>query len=427
MTEKSTIRLSDLCDLVSEQVNPREIKPETTYVGLAHMKTGRFVRTEKGQASDVRSSKSAFKPGDILYGKLRPYLDKAALVQDKGICTTDVLVLRHKEGVDPRFLISVVHSPDFIEYAIAGTTGVQHPRTSWSHIREFAIPKGTLDEQERIAGMLWLVHEGIAASETLIKVGNDLKRAAMQKLFAHGLRGEVQKHTEIGPLPESWGVEPLGNHFEIVQGLSLKGNLATDGTGVPFLRTSNVYWGRIDLSKISRMNVETTAIRDLQSGDLLVCEGGEIGRAAIWSDEIEHCTYQNHVYRLRPTANGKADPKFVMRWLEEGFCHRQVYEGAGNKTTIPNLSRSRLSELRIPIATLDEQKEIVAILDAIDRKIDLHHKKRAVLTDLFKTLLHQLMTGKLQVRDLDLLVLSDAKAESPPTNNENATTNEVRT
>lgn len=402
MMERSTIRLSDLCDLVSQQVNPHYQSEETVYVGLEHVATGHFVRMGNGKASDVQSSKCVFRPDDILYGKLRPYLDKAVLVQEEGICSTDLIVLRHKKGVDPRFLIGVIHSKNFLEYAVAGTTGVQHPRTSWSHIREFSIPEFTLDEQKRIAKVSWLVYKGITTSEALIKAGSDLKRATMQKLFTCGLRNEPRKQTEIGSVPESWTVESLGNYFEIVQGLSLRGNLATDGTGIPFLRTSNVYWGRIDLSNISRMDVETTAMRDLQYDDLLVCEGGEIGRAAVWSNEIENCTYQNHVYRLRPTVKGKINPKFAMRWLEEGFCHRRVYEGTGNKTTIPNLSRSRLSELKMPIATLDEQNEIVASLDAIDRKINLHQKKRAVLDDLFKTLLHQLMTGKIRTTDLNI-------------------------
>ena len=409
---EATVCLSDLCDLVRESVAPGK-RPDDLYLGLEHIASGRFVRIGGGRASEMKSSTSRFKLGDVLYGKLRPYLDKAILADKEGVCTTELLVLRAKAGVDPRFLVIVIHSPDFVQYAVAGTTGVQHPRTSWAHVRGFNVSRFTQEEQARIADFLWLVHRAIVQTEAIVEAAQVLKRATMQKLFTCGLRNEPQKQTEIGLLPESWEAEPLGNHFEIVQGLSLKRNLATDGTGVPFLRTSNVYWGRIDLSNVSRMNVDTTAIRDLRSGDLLVCEGGEIGRAAIWSNEIANCTYQNHVYRLRPIVDNKVNPKCVMSWLEEGFCHRQVYEGAGNRTTIPNLSRSRLSELKIPVATLDEQNRIVAILDAIDRKINLHRKKRAVLDTLFKTLLHQLMTGEIRTADLDLSMLQGASSFAP--------------
>ena len=103
-----------------------------------------------GTASDMRSNTSAFQPGDVLYGKLRPYLDKAVLAdKPSGVCTTELLVLRAKANVAPRFLAMAVHSPSFLGYAIAGTTGVQHPRTSWAHTRDFQMPAFTLCEQRR--------------------------------------------------------------------------------------------------------------------------------------------------------------------------------------------------------------------------------------------------------------------------------------
>lgn len=400
---ETTVCLSDLCDLVSESVVPNE-RPDDLYVGLEHVASGRLVRIGGGQASEMRSSTSKFKRGDILYGKLRPYLDKAVLTDEEGVCTTELLVLRAKEGMDPRFLAVLLHSPNFVKHAVAGTTGVQHPRTSWAHIREFKVPGFTQEEQSRIAALLWLVHKAITQSETLVKVAQSLKHAAMRILFTHGLRGEAQKETEVGPVPEGWELTSFGVLFDIVQGFSLKKNLSEDGKGVSFLRTSNIYWGRTELNSVSRMRIDPASLgnRVLESGDLLVCEGGEIGRAAVWNGEIANCTFQNHIHRLRPQDDGRVVPRFAMSWLEEGFCHRRIYEGSGNRTTIPNLSQARLGELSMPLPSLAEQREIVTILDAIDRKIDLHRKKRAALDDLFKALLHKLMTGEIRVSDLDL-------------------------
>lgn len=403
---ETTVCLSDLCDLVSESVVPNE-RPDDLYVGLEHVASGRLVRIGGRQASEMRSSTSKFNRGDILYGKLRPYLDKSVLTDEGGVCTTELLVLRAKRGVDPRFLALVVHSPYFIKHAVAGTTGVQHPRTSWAHIREFKVPGFTQEEQSRIADLLWLVHKAITQSEALVKVAQSLKRAAMRILFTHGLRGETQKETDVGPMPEGWELTSFGVLFNIVQGFSLKKNLSEDGKGVPFLRTSNVYWGRTELNSVSRMRIDPASIGDrvLEAGDLLVCEGGEIGRAAVWDGEITNCTFQNHIHRLRPQDDGRVVPRFAMSWLEEGFCHRRIYEGAGNRTTIPNLSRARLGELSMPVPSLDEQREIVAILNAIDRKIDLHRKKRAVLDELFKVLLHKLMTEDIRVGALNFSAL----------------------
>src|SRR5664280_1467942 len=103
-------------------------------------------------------------------------------------------------------------------------------------------------------------------------------------------------------LPSGWSIAPIGELFDIQQGKALSAAARTSPERFPFLRTSNVFWGRIDLRTIDAMGMssaERSRLR-LRAGDLLVCEGGDIGRAAIWSGEIEECYYQNHIHRLRP-------------------------------------------------------------------------------------------------------------------------------
>lgn len=392
---QATMRLADLCDVVTDRIKPSE-QPDAIYVGLEHLESGRFTRKSNGVASEVKSTNTAFLPGDIIYGKLRPYLDKAVLSQDEGMCTTSALVLRPREGADPIFTLGVLHSQKFVDYAMAGTTGVTHPNTSWAHIREFQFPSYSPEEQKNIGDFLWLMHKALTASKAVVDAGQTLKKVAMLKLFNFGLSKESQKETVIGPIPKKWKVSKFGDHYEIVQGMSIKGNLSSDENGVPFLRTSNIRWGKIDLSSVSKMNIDKSTAKNLQKGDLLVCEGGEIGRAAIWSNEISSCTYQNHVHRLRPNDDSIIDSRFVMRWLEEGFCHRQVYEGVGNKTTIPNLSRSRLAEMSFPLPSRGEQSKIADIIDLIDTKLEVHQRKRDILSQITKTILHKIATGKLE-------------------------------
>jgi type I restriction enzyme S subunit len=278
------------------------------------------------------------------------------------------------------------------------------PNLSRSRLAALEVPKPPKPEQEKIAAVLWKVQKAVEVQDKLVRTTRELKAATLRRLFTRGLRNEPLKETEIGPVPESWEVVPIGKLFEIVQGLSLKGNLSHDGTGYPFLRTSNVYWGRIELESVSRMHIDPTQLmgKDLQVGDLLVCEGGEIGRAAVWQDELPHCTFQNHLHRLRAKDPDQINSRFVMAWLDEGFRHRRLYEGAGNKTTIPNLSRARLAELFIPVPTITEQNGIAHTFQTLDRKIALHEKKRTALQDLFKTLLHHLMTARIRVHKLDI-------------------------
>lgn len=314
-----------------------------------------------------------------------------------------------RDDVDPRFYVYFLQC-GFTQLGIFEGAGNKTtiPNLSRNRLAALDVPHPELAEQKDVVRALARVREAIQLHDRSTQLAQDLRRAAMRALFTKGLRGEAQKETEIGPVPETWDAVPIGSLFAIVQGLSLKGNLSTNSEGVPFLRTSNVYWGQIEPGKISRMICDPSVVgnRWLEKGDLLVCEGGEIGRSAVWDAEIEKATYQNHLHRLRPIGRSQVDTRFAMAWLEVGFLHRKVYEGAGNRTTIPNLSRARLSDLLIPLPNLDEQREIVAILDAIDRKIDLHRRKRAVLDELFKALLHKLMTGEIRVANLDLSALT---------------------
>lgn len=404
----ATMRLSDLCDFIGIQVDPAS-RADTLYVGLEHVASGRFTRIGEGKAGDVQSSKYLFQPGDILYGKLRPYLDKAVLVKDAGICTTELLVLRPKEGIDPRFLIGVVHAPSFVEHAVSGTTGVQHPRTSWAHISAFELPAFDKDEQAKIAKVLWEIHDTLIANDAAINTGIELKHTAMQALFTWGLRGETQKETELGLIPESWDVVSLGSLGRVGNGSTPKKSVREywDGGDFPWLTSGKVY--DRDITQAEQF-VTTTALHEchlpiVEPGAILIAitgQGKTLGHCAVLRVQA---TINQHIAYVA-TDESKAEPSFVRGYLETKYDYfRQV--GAGGGSTKGALTCAFLRDMPIPLpASLEEQREIVAVLDAIDRKIDLHRRKRAVLDELFKTLLNKLMTGEIRVADLDLDTLT---------------------
>ncbi len=148
------VSLGDICEQRSEIVQPSADNKEP-FVGLEHIASGEIRLRNFAQSTDVKSSKFMFYAGDILYGKLRPYLDKAVLVDFNGICSTDLLVLKPNEKkVLKEFLIYILHSNDFIKHAIATTTGTNHPRTSWSAISKFKFGLPERSEQQNIADML---------------------------------------------------------------------------------------------------------------------------------------------------------------------------------------------------------------------------------------------------------------------------------
>jgi type I restriction enzyme S subunit len=407
MMSAPTMLLSDLCDFVGVQVDPSN-RPDDVYYGLEHVTPGRFVVNGEGKASDVQSSKYTFQPGDVLYGKLRPYLDKAILADRAGICTTELLVLRPKVGVDPRFLVGLVHAPNFVENAVAGTTGVQHPRTSWNHICGFELPVFEPEEQSNIANLLWQVHDNLTASEAAIEAGTDLKRAAMRTLFTKGLRGEAQKDTEIGQVPEGWDVRTLGDVSNIERGRFLhrpRNEPRFYGGETPFVQTGDVVrsFGRIR-EFTQTLNADGVAIsRVFPAGTILITIAANIGYTGILQFDS---ACPDSLVAITPTEIIVTE--FLEYWLQ---TQQADMDRAAPKGTQKNINIQFLLPWPVVVPSLDEQREIVAIFDAIDCKIDLHKRKRAVLDELFKALLHKLMTGEIRVADLDLSALDTAQPE----------------
>ena len=401
MTTRETTRIADMCDLIAEPIKPGA-RPDALYLGLEHLAPGRLLRIGGGQASEMRSNTSAFQPGDVLYGKLRPYLDKAALADESGVCTTELLVLRAKANVDPRFLAAAVHSPSFLEHAIAGTTGVQHPRTSWAHTRDFQLPAFTLCEQQGIADLLWLVHESISQSEALVEEAQALKRAAMHTLFTRGLRGEAQKETEIGPLPESWEVKTILDICDIWSGGTPRKSVAEYWRGsIPWVSGKDLKSPSLcdTIDHVTDQGIEAGSRLAPTGAVLLLVRGmglandlpvAVINRPMAFNQDVKalvpRCDYSGRLLRSAVYVG------------KERLLGRIVTSAHGTMT----LNLNDVERFKVPCPSdRAEADGIVAILDAIDHKIDLHRRKRAVLEELFKSLLHKLMTGEIRVGDLN--------------------------
>jgi type I restriction enzyme S subunit len=161
--------------LVRDKLQP-QVAAALPYVGLEHLDTGDSVIRRCGHPTEVRSTKGRFRPGDILYGKLRPYLDKAALAVREGICSTDILILRARgEASASAFLVHLLHTKQFLAFAIGATSGTNHPRTSWAAISGYRLALPPLPEQREIAETLRATDESIGAEEN--------RKSALESLF----------------------------------------------------------------------------------------------------------------------------------------------------------------------------------------------------------------------------------------------------
>ena len=267
------------------------------------------------------------------------------------------------------------------------------------------IPLPPLPEQRKIAAVLGLVQRAIEQQERLIALTTELKKALLHKLFTEGLRGEPQKQTEIGPVPESWEQRPLEEAGEVVYGIQAAVANNLKPVGMKILTNKNITLdGKIILDALNYFVLKTKRHHDtvLKKGDLLFNwrSGSKehVGKTAYF-DLDDEFTHSSFILRIRPT--DEVTGKYLFYYLN--FLRESGYFVKSQTFSVnAKFNKSAINRLPTYLPGDDERSEIVTTLDAVTRKIDVVESQRRLLEDLFRTLLHQLMTAQIRVNDLDL-------------------------
>jgi type I restriction enzyme S subunit len=398
---------SDICERVQDAASP-SANGGRLYLGLEHLASGQPFLVGRGKESDVISSKSEFREGDVLFGKLRPYLRKSVLAPENGICSTDILVFRAIPESSAEFLCLLTHTDEFVAHAKATTSGVQHPRTSWGALRDFKFHIPPEAEQQKIAGVLGVVQRAMGQQERLLVLAAELKRTLLHQLFTHGLHDEPQKQTELGPIPQSWEVVELASVVEQIDyGISAPIPKNPPENGVKIVSTADITKdGRLLYEKIRRITaLEKTVKRlTLQTGDVLFNWRNSaelIGKTAVFREQDEPHVFASFILRIR--CGEKKSHNFFIAHLMNHFRETQVFiKLARRAVNQANYNRNEISVLKIPLPSYKEQRQIADAIGSIDQKIQYHRLKYAALGALFRTLLHELMAARIRVHDLDL-------------------------
>ena len=183
------VQLKEIANLRRENVKPRDSQG-LNFVGLEHIDSGESILKRWGDASEMKSAKNRFYPDDVLYGKLRSYLDKAVIAEMEGICSTDILVFSANSKMVSRFLVYLLHTEAFVNHAVATSTGISHPRTSWDSLGKFTFALPSLSEQHAIAAVFQAIDEKTAALEQEAQHLDELFHTMLEELMT-GQRSAV--------------------------------------------------------------------------------------------------------------------------------------------------------------------------------------------------------------------------------------------
>lgn len=361
------------------------------------------------KCNDPESEKFKLKSGDLVVARIGATTGRTSLLVNPpdAVFASYLIRLRPKSEVNPAFLYFFTQTHDYWKWVQGNKGNNLKGGVNASLLTEVQVPVPHKFVQEKIAAVLWTVQRAIEIEEKLTATACELKQSAMRQLFTHGLRGEQQKETPFGNAPLSWEIKPL-SEWAYVQGGATKGRVINpaEAIEVPYLRVANVQDGHLDLTEMKSIRIRRDELEGylLHQDDVVLTEGGDfdkLGRGFIWENQITPCIHQNHVFAVRVNREFLW-PRYFAYLAQSPYGKAYFLKVAHKTTNLACINTTKLRAFPVLRPDLEEQKEIAGILQKLDRKISLHERKRGALSDLFQTLLHQLMTGQIQVDKLDI-------------------------
>ena len=301
------------------------------------------------------------------------------------------LHVRDFHGNDPIFAGYLLKSLDLARFK----TGASVPTLDRNSFKSLPVVIPPLREQQTIAETLSTVERAIEAQERIILTTTELKQALMQKLFSEGMRGEPQKETEIGLVPESWEVCTVGDVAMIQSGGTPSRENPDNWIGgtIPWVKTGEInYRTIIDTEeKITQHGLNNSSARIFPEGTLLMAMYGQgITRGRVGILGIEAATNQACA-AIIPKRKEEVVTKYLYFYFQHSYeSLRRMGHGANQK----NMNADLIRAFPLALPSPEEQEEVTSIMKTHDDRLQQANLKRLCLTDLFASLLHDLMGGR---------------------------------
>ncbi len=418
---------SDCATLIRESVSPSDLG-DTLYIGLEHIGENMLSLVGQGVASSVTSTKSRFKQGDILFGKLRCYFRKVVRVPFDGICSTDIWVTRAKEGVDQGFLYYCMASQSFVDFADSGSEGTRMPHAQWEWVSRYKIRLPTLPEQRRIAHILSTLDDKIELNRQMNETLEATARAIFKSWFVNfdPVKAKMEGHkppcmdtetaalfpsafqeSSLGKIPQGWAVEKVGNIVEIVKGRSYRSSELTE-SDVALVSIKSImrgggyrpdnlrpYTGKYNPEQVITPGELVMAYTDLTQ------EAEILGKPAIVREDENYQTLvpSLHLRIIRPLES-TVSVWFLYCLFRERRFQSHIY-GYANGTTVLGLSKDGVPRYQFALPPEKIRCLFNSIAKPLFAKIESNENESRTLTKIRDTLLPKLLSGEIRVDDAD--------------------------
>jgi type I restriction enzyme S subunit len=356
------VLLGDVAEEVRE--NYKEMDGNPAVVGLEHLIPGEIRLKEWSEDTNTTFTK-AFHKGQVLFGRRRAYLKKAAVAPVDGICSGDITVIRAKQDkILPELLPFVIQNDDFFDFAVGKSAGSLSPRVKWSRLKEYKFNLPSLPQQRKLAKLLWSFVDAKEAYEDLIRQTDELVKSQFIEMFGDPLSEQYNDKTTS-----------LSSVFEKPQAGEW-GNDDPAGKGIPVLRTTNFTDdGYITYDDVVTREIDREKVKEkfLQTGDILIEKSGgsgdkPVGRVVLYEGEPNKYLSNNFTARLHLNGRYQLSRLYTFYFMFVNYRRggTKLYEG---KTTgIHNLRLNEyLKNTSIPIPPLERQNDFVDLAKQSDK------------------------------------------------------------
>ena len=387
-----------------------EKPPDALYIGLENIesKTGRLLLDTP--IENVDSAVGVFEKGNVLFGKLRPYLAKVACVGFSGVCTTELLVLQPAIFVSAKFLYYRLLSDDFIQLVNSMTYGTKMPRASGEQIGNLPIHLPSISEQRAITAFLdretARIKSLIAKKECLIELLQEKRTALISHAVTKGLDSDVKMKVSgvewLGEIPAHWEILQLRRIVKTF--VDYRGFTPTKTPhGIPLITARNIRNGTLDFTNsqefISEEDYDTRMVRGLpKSGDILITTEAPLGETAQIEDE--NVTLAQRIILLK-VDKFRMTNDYLKYYFMSAAGQGELWSRATGSTAI-GIKASHLREILIAVPPLNQQHIIITYLNqetaGIDALISKIGEAIEKLKEYSTALISAAVTGKIDVR-----------------------------
>jgi len=402
---------------VPERLRANEDEMATFLPMEAVGEDGSLDTTRARPIRELLTGYSYFANGDVIMAKVTPCFEngKAAIIETlpttDGFGTSEVTTLRPGHDLDQRFLGYLVRSDRFRQSSIAAMTGAGGlKRVPDEHVRSFQIGLPSVAEQYGIVDFLdretVKIDALIGKQEQLIATLREDRAATITQAVTKGLDPNAEMKDSgaswIGEVPRHWSVAKVKHGFSVTLGKMYQGEMqSADDVQLPHLKAGSVTATGLSLDEPMMCWFSQSEIRSLtlQKGDVLVVEGGAIGRCVVLDRDLDGWGFQKSLNRVRALRGD--NPNFLAYLIEVATLCGHVSILCG-KATIPHFTAEKVEALEWPHPSVDEQLAIVEYLDKRCTRIDALIAKSSemieVLREYRSALITDAVTGKIDVR-----------------------------